>query len=113
MGFIERILNLQEEISRAKNLRRNNGSVSGSVEELAATPAVRSRASSARSDTQRPEPTPRPPHLTSHPQHLVVYQPAWQQSGMVVSFVGILSQDDFFFFKLLVAAWVKGNLSSL
>ncbi|XP_071517566.1 uncharacterized protein [Panulirus ornatus] len=68
-----------EEISRRKNLRHN----SGSVEELAATPAIRSRASSARSDSQRPEPAPRPPHLSSHTQPLVVYQSSWQQPGIL------------------------------
>nr|XP_045618290.1 FK506-binding protein 15-like isoform X3 [Procambarus clarkii] len=75
-----------EEISRRKNARHNSGSMSGSTEELAATPAIRSRAQSARSETSRPEPAPRPPHLSPHPQQLVVYQQApWQHAGIVGS----------------------------
>lgn len=59
--------------------------MSGSVEELAATPAIRPRAPSARSDVTKPEPAPRPPNLAS-PQPLVVYQSAaWQQPGVLVS----------------------------
>ncbi|KAK8723854.1 hypothetical protein OTU49_011573, partial [Cherax quadricarinatus] len=73
-----------EEISRQKHNRHNSSSMSGSTEELAATPAIRSRAPSTRSDTIRPEPAPRPSHLSSHPQQMVVYQPApWQQHGIV------------------------------
>ncbi|XP_069157898.1 FK506-binding protein 15 isoform X3 [Procambarus clarkii] len=76
----------REEISRRKNARHNSGSMSGSTEELAATPAIRSRAQSARSETSRPEPAPRPPHLSPHPQQLVVYQQApWQHAGIVGS----------------------------
>ncbi|ROT66302.1 putative FK506-binding protein 15 [Penaeus vannamei] len=71
-----------EEISR-RNAKYNSGSISGSIEELAATPAVRPRAPSARSDVSKPEPAPRPPNLVS-PQPLVVYQSAaWQQPGMM------------------------------
>ncbi|XP_042886741.1 FK506-binding protein 15-like isoform X2 [Penaeus japonicus] len=71
-----------EEISR-RNAKYNSGSMSGSVEELAATPAIRSRAPSARSDVTKPEPAPRPPNLAT-PQPLVVYQSApWQQAGMM------------------------------
>ncbi|XP_042223852.1 FK506-binding protein 15-like isoform X2 [Homarus americanus] len=73
-----------EEISRRKNTRRHSDSMSGSMEELEATPAVRSRAPSTRSDSRRPEPAPRPAHLSAHPQQLVVYQSSpWQQQTMV------------------------------
>ncbi|XP_047479789.1 FK506-binding protein 15-like isoform X2 [Penaeus chinensis] len=76
-----------EEISR-RNTKFTDGSMSGSVEELAATPAIRPRAPSARSDVTKPEPAPRPPNLAS-PQPLVVYQSAaWQQPGVMHAYPG-------------------------
>ncbi|KAK7067219.1 hypothetical protein SK128_017998 [Halocaridina rubra] len=71
-----------EEISRRKH-KYSSGSISGSVEELVATPAVRSRAASARSDAMKPEPAPRPSQLSAQPQQLVVYQNPWQQPALL------------------------------
>ena len=74
----------QEEVTRRRIQRSSDGSVSGSVEELEATPAIRSRAASARSNSMKPEPAPRPSHLSHQPQQLVVYQPPWPQPALLV-----------------------------
>ncbi|XP_064122508.1 uncharacterized protein LOC135226729 [Macrobrachium nipponense] len=72
-----------EEITRRRKQKYSSGSISGSVEELEATPAIRSRAPSVPSDSLKPDPAPRPPHMSHQPQQLVVYQSPWQQPALL------------------------------
>ncbi|XP_066947729.1 FK506-binding protein 15-like isoform X2 [Macrobrachium rosenbergii] len=72
-----------EEITRRRKQKYSSGSISGSVEELEATPAIRSRAPSVPSDSLKPDPAPRPSHVSHQPQQLVVYQSPWQQAALL------------------------------
>ncbi|XP_068210034.1 FK506-binding protein 15-like isoform X2 [Palaemon carinicauda] len=71
-----------EEITRRRKQKYTSGSVSGSVEELEATPALRSRVPS-HSDSLKSESAPHTSHSAHQPQQLVVYQSPWQQPALL------------------------------